>query len=194
MDGCCQPDFLPCFPYVFQCTALFLLCGYHAHFCVIDGVVCTADDNERPDGKLFEFNLAPVSVLFMSYIISFAMMACSRVIVKTFFEALNFDGTHSANVFIYGAKEAGVNIAKALRVNLRNHYRLRGFIADEPELINKVMMGVKVFPNDDTLIDVLNDRDVQTIIISPAKMEELKKSDMADRLLVHNIKLMTAPP
>ena len=25
-------------------------------------------------------------------------------------------------------------------------------------------------------------------------MEELKKSDMADRLLVHNIKLMTAPP
>lgn len=141
-----------------------------------------------------EFNLAPVSVLFMSYIISFAMMACSRVIVKTFFEALNLDGTHSANVFIYGAKEAGVNIAKALRVNLRNHYRLRGFIADEPELINKVMMGVRVFPNDDTLIDVLNDRDVQTIIISPAKMEELKKSDMADRLLVHNIKLMTAPP
>ena len=141
-----------------------------------------------------EFNLAPVSVLFMSYIISFAMMACSRVIVKTFFEALNFDGTHSANVFIYCAKEAGVNIAKALRVNLRNHYRLRGFIADEPELINKVMMGVRVFPNDDTLIDVLNDRDVQTIIISPAKMEELKKSDMADRLLVHNIKLMTAPP
>lgn len=141
-----------------------------------------------------EFNLAPVSVLFISYIISFAMMACSRVIVKTFFEALNFDGTHSVNVFIYGAKEAGVNIAKALRVNLRNHYRLRGFIADEPELINKVMMGVRVFPNDDTLIDVLNDRDVQTIIISPAKMEELKKSDMADRLLVHNIKLMTAPP
>ena len=141
-----------------------------------------------------EFNLAPVSVLFMSYIISFAMMACSRVIVKTFFEALNFDGTHSANVFIYDAKEAGVNIAKALRVNLRNHYRLRGFIADEPELINKVMMGVRVFPNDDTLIDVLNDRDVQTIIISPAKMEELKKSDMANRLLVHNIKLMTAPP
>ena len=138
--------------------------------------------------------LAPVSVLFMAYIISFAIMSCSRIVVKMFYELLNFDGSHSANVFIYGAKEAGVNIAKALRVNLRNHYRLRGFIADEPELINKVMMGVKVFPNDESLIDVLNDRDVHTIIISPAKMEELKKSDMADRLLAHNIKLMTAPP
>ena len=139
-------------------------------------------------------NVAPITVLFMSYIISFAMMACSRIVVKIFFEALNFDGSRSANVFIYGAKEAGVNIAKALRVSLRNHYRLRGFIADEPELINKVMMGVKVFPNDDTLIENLDDRDVHTIIISPAKMEVLKHSDMADRLLAHNIKLMTAPP
>ncbi|MEI3469876.1 MAG: nucleoside-diphosphate sugar epimerase/dehydratase [Bacteroides intestinalis] len=141
-----------------------------------------------------DVRLAPVSVFFMAYIISFAMMSCSRIVVKMFYELLNFDGSHSANVFIYGAKEAGVNIAKALRVNLRNHYRLRGFIADEPELINKVMMGVKVFPNDETLIDVLSDRDVHTIIISPAKMEELKRSDMADRLLAHNIKLMTAPP
>ena len=141
-----------------------------------------------------DIRLAPVSVLFMAYIISFAIMSCSRIVVKMSYELLNFDGSHSANVFIYGAKEAGVNIAKALRVNLRNHYRLRGFIADEPELINKVMMGVKVFPNDESLIDVLNDRDVHTIIISPAKMEELKKSDMADRLLAHNIKLMTAPP
>lgn len=139
-------------------------------------------------------NVAPITVLFMSYIISFAMMACSRIVVKIFFEALNFDGSRSANVFIYGAKEAGVNIAKALRVSLRNHYRLRGFIADEPELINKVMMGVKVFPNDDTLIENLDDRDVHTIIISPAKMEALKHSDMADRLLAHNIKLLTAPP
>lgn len=141
-----------------------------------------------------DVRIAPVSVLFMAYIISFAMMSCSRIVVKMFYELLNFDGSHSANVFIYGAKEAGVNIAKALRVNLRNHYRLRGFIADEPELINKVMMGVKVFPNDESLIDALNDRDVRAIIISPAKMEELKKSDMADRLLAHNIKLMTAPP
>lgn len=144
--------------------------------------------------SFFNTKLVPFSVVFMSYIISFAMMASSRVIVKTIFDMLNFDGRHSANVFIYGAKEAGVNIAKSLRVSLRNHYRLRGFIADEPELINKVMMGVKVYPNDDTLIDNLLDRDVQVVIISPAKMEALQKSDMADNILAHNIKLMTAPP
>lgn len=141
-----------------------------------------------------DIRIAPVSVLFMAYIISFATMACLRVVVKMFYEAISFDGSHSANVFIYGAKEAGVNIAKALRVNLRNHYRLRGFIADEPELVNKVMMGVNVYPNDDSLIDNLNERDVHTIIISPAKMSQLKKTDMADRLLENDIRLMAAPP
>lgn len=142
----------------------------------------------------FNVKIAPVSVLFMTYVINFALMACSRIVVKMFFEIINFDRSQTVNVFIYGAKEVGVNIAKSLRVNLRNHYRLRGFIADEPELIDKIMMGVKVYPNDDTLIERLEDRDVNTIIISPAKMDQLKKTDIADRLLAHNIKLLTAPP
>ena len=137
---------------------------------------------------------ASLGILFMSYIISFAIMSGSRILVKTIFDSLNFDRSHCAHVFIYGAKEAGVNIAKTLRANLRHHYLLRGFIADEPELVNKVIMGVRVFPNDDTLIDRLNSRGIQTVIISPAKMDDLKNSDMADRLLSHNIKLMTAPP
>ena len=143
-------------------------------------------------GNYLGIRIAPVSVLLMSYVISFALMSCSRVVVKTLFEALNFDGSHSVNVFIYGAREAGVNIAKSLRVNLRNRYRLRGFIADEAELQGKVMMGVKVYPNDELLFDVLAERNVHTVIVSPAKMEKLKNT--ADRFLEHNIKLLMAPP
>ena len=138
--------------------------------------------------------LPPCSVLLMAYVVNFGLMAMSRMMVKLLFDTLNFDERHSANVFIYGAKEAGVNIAKSLRVSLRNHYRLRGFIADEPSLIGKVLMGVKVYANDRELMDKLNEKDVQVVIVSPAKMDELKKSDLIDRLLENNIKLMTAPP
>ena len=143
---------------------------------------------------IWGFKWSPISVTLMAYIICFAFMVTTRVIVKILFEVLNFDGSHSDNVFIYGAKEAGVNIAKSLRVNLRNHYRLCGFIADEPEVIGKVMMGVRVFPNDDTLMGNMASRGVHTVIVSPAKMEKLKRADIADRLLANNVKLMTAPP
>ena len=144
--------------------------------------------------SLFDKRIVSIGILFMSYVISFAVMSCSRILVKTIFDTLNFDRSHCAHVFIYGVKEAGVNIAKTLGANLRHHYLLRGFIADEPELVNKVIMGVRVFANDDTLIEHLNSRDIHTVIVSPAKMDNLKNSDMADRLLSHNIKLLTAPP
>lgn len=141
-----------------------------------------------------DIRLAPVNVILMAFIINFALMASSRVIVKMMFETIKAGGSSQTNIFIYGAKEAGVNIAKSLRVSMRERYRLRGFIADEPDLYDKLIMGVRVFPNDENLFDILAQKGVKTIIFSPAKRNELKKEENLDRFLKHNIKLLTAPP
>ena len=134
------------------------------------------------------------SLLLVAFMFNFGLMAISRVIAKQLFESLNVDYKHKTNVFIYGAKEIGVNFAKSLRVNLSNRYILRGFIADEPELIGKVLMGVKVYANNGELADRMAEQGTRTIIVSPAKMEELKNSKMLDQLLSGGVKLMTAPP
>lgn len=141
-----------------------------------------------------DIRLAPVNVILMAFIINFALMASSRVIVKMMFETIKAGGSSQTNIFIYGAKEAGVNIAKSLRVSMRERYRLRGFIADEPDLYDKLIMGVRVFPNGENLFDILAQKGVKTIIVSPAKRNELKKEENLDRFLKHNIKLLTAPP
>ncbi len=141
-----------------------------------------------------DIRLAPVNVILMAFIINFALMASSRVIVKMMFETIKAGGSSQTNIFIYGAKEAGVNIAKSLRVSMRERYRLRGFIADEPDLYDRLIMGVRVFPNDENLFDILAQKGVKTIIVSPAKRNELKKEENLDRFLKHNIKLLTAPP
>lgn len=141
-----------------------------------------------------DIRLAPVNVILMAFIINFALMASSRMIVKMMFETIKAGGSSQTNIFIYGAKEAGVNIAKSLRVSMRERYRLRGFIADEPDLYDKLIMGVRVFPNDENLFDILAQKGVKTIIVSPAKRNELKKEENLDRFLKHNIKLLTAPP
>ena len=141
-----------------------------------------------------DIRLAPVNVILMAFIINFALMTSSRVIVKMMFETIKAGGSSQTNIFIYGAKEAGVNIAKSLRVSMRERYRLRGFIADEPDLYDKLIMGVRVFPNDENLFDILAQKGVKTVIVSPAKRNELKKEENLDRFLKHNIKLLTAPP
>lgn len=136
----------------------------------------------------------PDTVIFMAYVLNFALMACSRILTKVFYESMNFDGTSSTNVFIYGAREAGINIAKSLRVNLKAHYRLRGFIVDNHELVNKVMMGVKAYANDDNLMELLVEKEIKAVIISPMKMKQLIGSDLLDNLLSRHIKLLLAPP
>ncbi|MGN0036648.1 MAG: polysaccharide biosynthesis protein [Bacteroidaceae bacterium] len=152
---------------------------------VLGNSLCTA---------IGQAEVVPFSTIFIAYILNFALMACSRIVVKLMYESAHFDGRRSVNVCIYGAKEAGINIAKSIRANLKNRYRLRGFIADEPELRNKVMMGVPVYPNNDALLDTLDDRGVSVVIISPSKLHELSGSPFADKLLAHHVKLLTAPP
>ena len=134
------------------------------------------------------------SLLLIAYAANCFMMITLRIIVKTVFDLLSTSFKKSANVFIYGAKEAGVNIAKAIRIGMKEHYRLRGFIADESELIGKVMMGVRVYSNDTDIFDILAEKGVRTVIVSPAKLSKLKDAKLTDTFLENRIKLLTAPP
>lgn len=132
-------------------------------------------------------------LVLLAYIINLVLMSLSRVMVKLLYDLVNQDRKRMVRVMIYGAKEGGVSIAKALRAQPENRYLLTGFIADEPELVGKLLMGLKVYANDEHLKEVLAAAEVKTVIISPLKMDELKRADFADRMMEAGIKLMSAP-
>lgn len=136
----------------------------------------------------------PNSILFMAYMFTFSLMVCMRIAVKMLYEAIAFDARHCVNVFIYGFHGTGVDVAKSLRVSRNNHYRLRGFISDELDMIGKHTMGCRVYPNDEQLFDRLKKKKVDTIIISPSKVSDLENSGMLDKLFSHDIHVMTVPP
>lgn len=135
------------------------------------------------------------SIILMMFIVNFAFMGFSRIIVKVLYENYKYlKAKTKVNVFIYGAKETGVNIAKGIRLSLDSKYKVKGFIADEPELQDKMIMGVKVYPNDENLFRVLADNNVHTVIVSPAKYSELEKGENLNRFADNKIKLLTAAP
>ncbi len=142
----------------------------------------------------FDISYFQTSVLLIAYAISCFTMISMRVVIKTVFEVISRHRNGGENVFIYGAKEAGVNIAKSIRIGMKEDFRVRGFIADEPELVDKVIMGVNVYPNDDTLLSTLIEKEVTSIIVSPAKLNKLQDLNLTDFLLDNNIRLLTAPP
>ena len=136
---------------------------------------------------------ASTGVLLISYAISFNLLAISRMAVKMLNDHFSQSQKKELlNTYIYGTN-TGIDIAKALRSEDDNRFRIVGFVADDPDVIGKVMMGVNVYANDETLIDHIQRDKVDAVIVSPAKADILKQSDLADRLLKENVQLFIAP-
>ena len=141
----------------------------------------------------FDFEFLPISTLIISYVISFAVMAGVRVIIKIIYEHLNFDDQHGTNVFIFGTREYGVDIAKSIRSKAHYKYRLKGFISSDPDFIGKIIMGVKVYPYDGSILAKLIEKNINSVIVTPYNMDKLKNSDFTDQLLANNIKILIIP-
>lgn len=131
------------------------------------------------------------SVLFISYTLGLILLSGLRIIVKMYFEYSDSGRKDVIRVMIYGKKGSAVNIASMLQSGKTKRYRICGFIADEPDLIGKNLMGLMVYPNDESLPDILGCKGIDTIIVDPGKMEKVHFSGIADSLLMRKIKLLT---
>lgn len=141
----------------------------------------------------FDYEFLPYSVLIISFVFSFAAMAVMRIFIKVLYERVNFDGKHGTNVFIFGTREYGVDIAKSIRSKSHYQYRLKGFISSEPSFFDKVIMGVKVYPFNDDLMSILEAKNIDAVIVTPYNMDKLKESNFTEQLLSRNIRIMVLP-
>ena len=141
---------------------------------------------------VFGSQLVSLPILIIAYVVSFMILATSRMFIKMLYDHFNQNARPlQLNTYIYGTV-TGIDIAKALRTEKENRYRIVGFVADDPAMVGKVMMGVKVHQNDENLMAQLSRDHVQAMIVSPAKAKVLKNSDLADRLLKQGIQIFIA--
>ena len=142
---------------------------------------------------VFGKTLTYIPVLLIAYVLSFMLLTISRMIIKMMYDYFNQTKTSSLlNTYIYGTR-SGIDIAKAIRTEADNRFRIVGFVTDDPDVVGKVMMGVNVYPNDGELMERVRRDRVDAMIVSPAKAEALKSSDLADRLLKENVQIFMAP-
>ncbi|MEN6588287.1 MAG: SDR family NAD(P)-dependent oxidoreductase, partial [Proteiniphilum sp.] len=140
-----------------------------------------------------EFHLTDVTFIAI-FLLNIVLMIFSRILVKEVYETISGSSVKPVNVFIYGTKQAGVSVAKALKGNSEFNYRVLGFISDENHMIGKELMGVAIHANDEHLFRTLESKDVKTIIVSPQKMEEIRNSNLLANFVDHNISLLTTVP
>lgn len=139
------------------------------------------------------FHIGNVTFLAIFFLNMFLMLSL-RILTKEVYEFITSRDVKPVNAFIYGTKEAGISIAKAIKGNSEFNYRVLGFISDENHMIGKELMGVTIHGNNENLFRTLESKDVKTIIVSPQQMEEIKNSDLLANFVDHNISLLTTVP
>ena len=142
---------------------------------------------------VFGEQLTYIPVLLIAYALTFMTLAISRMFIKMLYDYFNQSKSSTQlNTYIYGTT-TGIDIAKALRTEKDNRFRIVGFVSDDPNVVGKVMMGVNVYANDENLFEKIQRDRVDAIIVSPAKGKVIKESDLADRLLKEKIQIFIAP-
>lgn len=131
-------------------------------------------------------------IIFMG-LFAIAFMWICRVWVKMMYER-TLHRSEGTRAFILGVKEGGIALAKNIKSSADLQYTISGFLTDEPELKNRRLMGVKVYPFDDNLPRLARSMGVRTIIVSPLKMDSLRNNEkLVDELVLNRINLLVIP-
>jgi len=119
---------------------------------------------------------------------SISLMAAARVIVKILYDIVRVnEATRTA--FIYGVKTGAIGVARAVRDADPVRFAVKGFIQPEGETEKADwIMGLKVYKDDDNLIETLLSEHINTIIVSPLQIEHFSRREkLVNALVSHNI-------
>lgn len=127
--------------------------------------------------------------LLVSFIIATALMWAIRILVKYLYDICFVDAS-AQRVFIYGTKEGGVGLAKSVR-SQNSKYIVSGFISDDPDDWQHMLMGVKIYPNNENLVEKMRQKNCNCIMVSPLRTDALRDNQaMVDRLTEAGIKIL----
>ena len=134
-----------------------------------------------------------VASAIMLFIVATMLMWCLRVVVKGLHDSYRGDGSIK-KVFVYGCMEGGVALAKSLRNESPQRYRLGGFITTDKTLHGTWLLGEKVYLDDDSLVRTMEECHVSAVLVSPLQREYfITRTTFIDALINAGIKILITP-
>ena len=115
-----------------------------------------------------------------------------RILVKNVFDVLT-SSKRSIRVLIYGAMSGGVGLAKNIRSQKPARYKVKGFISHDKRYRHNRLLGEKVYSMEDDLAEVIRERHIGGIIVSPYRANEFRNhQELQDLLIENGVKIFMA--
>jgi len=117
------------------------------------------------------------------YLVATIGMMLFRILVKSLYEVV-FNTDKGLRTLIYGVKDGGVGLAKTIRSEQKSNFQLKGFIAHDPTLGGRILMGEKVYMVDEDLAKYIKVLKIQAVLVSPLQNDKFRNDlKLQDTLL-----------
>ncbi len=134
------------------------------------------------------------SGLLIYAVLSFLLLFILRLTVKSIYDYFTQNSGQIIPVMIFGTQSAAIGIAKMLRTTTENKYKLVGFIDNNKNVSQKVIMGAKVYQLTDENVKRYVVPKAKAVIVSPLKMNQINPNTDLDIFLNNNLSILTSPP
>lgn len=144
---------------------------------------------------LTDFILIPrFDSAFLVFVLSTCLLCGTRVVVKSLHDTYRGNDTIK-RVFVYGSMEGGIALAKSIRAEVPARFKLCGFVSYEQKDSDMWLLGVKVYEDNDNLLNVIRENHISVILVSPLMTEKFtKRTSLIDGLVNDGVKIMMMPP
>ena len=123
------------------------------------------------------------------YLVATIGMMGFRILTKSLYDVL-FNANKGVRTFIYGVKDGGVGLAKNIRNNKPSKFLLKGFIAHDPSVKGKMLMGEKVFLINEELAENIKTLRIKAVLVSPLQNESFRNdTKLQDILLSQGVQI-----
>ena len=128
----------------------------------------------------------------IAFTIAMMWMWGMRILVKTLYDVAVTD-KRAKRVLIYGALSGGVGLAKNIRSQGPQRFKLCGFISHDKRAKHMELMGEKVYNIDDDLASVIKRDKIEAILVSPLRLTEFRDNqEMQDMFISAGCKIYMA--
>lgn len=117
------------------------------------------------------------------YLVATIGMMAFRILTKSVYDVL-FNTDKGKRTLIYGVKDGGVGLAKIIRSERPCRFLLKGFIAHDPSIKGRILMGTKIFVVDDHLADRIRELNIQAVLVSPLQNERFRNDQALQDILL----------
>jgi rmlD substrate binding domain protein len=117
------------------------------------------------------------------YLVATIGMMAFRILTKSVYDVL-FNTDKVIRTFIYGVKDGGVGLAKSIRSNVPRKFLLKGFIAHDPDIKGRILMGEKIYLVDDNLAEHIKALRIKAVLVSPLQNERFRNDAKLQDILL----------